>query len=54
MFTRLLCHPHAKRVNVEQLYEWKVFNVENHLKEVWGEDQEYNGVPIPSYLPGTE
>ena len=39
---------------VEQLYEWKAFNVETQLKEVWGEFQEYNGVSIPRYLPETE
>jgi len=32
--------PMLKRVLVEQLYEWKAFNVETRLKEVWGEFQE--------------
>jgi hypothetical protein len=39
---------------VEQLYDWGAINVETHLKEVWGEYQEYRGVSMPSYLPETE
>jgi GNAT superfamily N-acetyltransferase len=46
--------PMRKRKMVEQLYDWGAINVETHLKEVWGEFQEYRGVSMPSYLPETE
>ena len=52
--TALFVIPMQKRVMVEQLYEWKAINVETHLKEVWGEFQEYKGISMPSYLPETE
>lgn len=52
--TALFVIPMRKRKMVEQLYEWDAINVETHLKEVWGEFQEYRGVSMPSYLPETE
>jgi GNAT superfamily N-acetyltransferase len=52
--TALFVIPMQKRKMVEQLYEWNAINVETHLKEVWGEFQEYKGVSMPSYLPETE
>jgi len=45
--------PMDKRKMVEQMYEWKAINVETHLKEVWGEFQDYKGVNMPSFLPET-
>jgi predicted GNAT family acetyltransferase len=52
--TALFVIPMRKRKMVEQLYEWDAVNVETHLKEVWGEFQEYRGVSMPSFLPETE
>lgn len=46
--------PMQKRRIVEQLYAWKAFNVETHVKQVWGEFKPYAGVSMPSYLPETE
>ncbi len=45
--------PMQKRTIVEQLYDWKAVNVETHVKQVWGEFQEFRGVSLPSYLPET-
>jgi len=42
-----------KRVLVEQLSDWKAFTVKTHLKEIWGEFQEYNSVSMPIFLPET-
>jgi GNAT superfamily N-acetyltransferase len=36
--------PMQKRKIVEQLYGWKAFNVETHVKQVYGEFQPYRGV----------
>ena len=46
--------PMPMRIMVERLYEWSPFNLETHLKAVWGEFQDYCGVSMPSYLPKTE
>jgi GNAT superfamily N-acetyltransferase len=46
--------PMRKRKIVEQLYAWKAFNVETHIKQVWGEFKSYSGVSMPSFLPETE
>ena len=45
--------PMEKRKIVEQMYSWKAINVETHLKEVWGEFTEFNGISMPSFLPET-
>ena len=45
--------PLKKRKMVEQLYEWHAINVETHLKEVWGDFQDFQGVSLPSFLPET-
>jgi hypothetical protein len=38
---------------VEELYKWGGVNVETHLKQVWGEFQDFKGVNMPSFLPET-
>jgi GNAT superfamily N-acetyltransferase len=45
--------PVDKRKMVEQMYAWKGINVETHLKSVWGEFNEFNGISMPSFLPET-
>jgi len=49
----LLVVPMKKREMVEQLYKWGAVNVETHLKQVWGEFQDFKGVNMPSFLPET-
>ena len=49
----LLVVPMEKRKMVEELYKWGGVNVETHLKQVWGEFQDFKGVNIPSFLPET-
>ena len=49
----LLVVPMGKRKMVEQLYKWGAVNVETHLKQVWGEFQDFKGVNMPSFLPET-
>ena len=43
--------PMQQRKIVDQLYEWKAFNVETHVLQVWGEYKPCTGVVLPSYLP---
>lgn len=45
--------PMEKRKIVEQAYAWGAVNVETHLKEVWGEFSDFNGINMPSFLPET-
>ncbi|MDH5738479.1 MAG: GNAT family N-acetyltransferase [Gammaproteobacteria bacterium] len=45
--------PMEKRAMVEQMYSWNAINVETHLKEVWGEFTNFNGISMPSFLPET-
>lgn len=49
----LLAVPMHMRRIVERMYDWGAINVEIHLKQVWGEFQELNGVTMPSFLPET-
>jgi GNAT superfamily N-acetyltransferase len=49
----LLVVPMEKRRIVEQMYGWGAVNVETHLKQVWGEFQDFRGVNMPSFLPET-
>jgi len=49
----LLVVPMEKRKIVEQMYAWGASNVETHLKQVWGEFQDFRGVSLPSFLPET-
>ena len=49
----LLVVPMDKRKIVEQMYRWGASNVETHLKQVWGEFQDFRGVNMPSFLPET-
>lgn len=43
--------PMQERKIVDQLYEWKAFNVETHVLQVWGDFTPIKGVVLPSYLP---
>lgn len=45
--------PMQKRKMVEQAYKWGARNVETHLKQVWGEFQDFKGINMPSFLPET-
>lgn len=49
----LLVVPMEKRKIVERMYRWGAVNVETHLKQVWGEFQDFKGVNMPSFLPET-
>lgn len=45
--------PMEKRRIVEKMYALDAINVETHLKEVWGEFTNFNGISMPSFLPET-